>query len=77
MKGMSRSSWWAVLAGLPWSVPYALADSIALDRGKPPSNDVLRMPEGGSALIYLLLAGITCFGAMIYSRRQTARADMA
>jgi hypothetical protein len=35
------------------------------------------VPEGGSALLYLLLAGITCFGAMIYSRRQTARAGTA
>ena len=30
------------------------------------------VPEGGSALMYLLLAGITCFGAMFYSRRETA-----
>ena len=35
------------------------------------------VPEGGSALIYLLLAGISCFAAMFYSRRQNARADMA
>jgi len=29
------------------------------------------VPEGGAALMYLLLAGVTCFGAMFYSRRQT------
>jgi hypothetical protein len=30
------------------------------------------MPEGGSAAMYLLLAGLTCFGAMRYRRRQTS-----
>src|SRR5271157_3696410 len=30
------------------------------------------VPEGGAALMYLLLAGVTCFGAMFYSRRQSA-----
>jgi hypothetical protein len=37
----------------------------------------LQVPEGGSALLYLLLSGVSCLGAMIYSRRQTARAGMA
>ena len=32
----------------------------------------LSVPEGGSPLMYLLLAGITCFGVMFYSRRETA-----
>jgi hypothetical protein len=72
MKGMPRSFWWVVLAGWLRSAQYALANSIALDHGKPPSSDVLRVPEGGSALIYLLLAGATCLRAMIYSRRQTS-----
>jgi len=35
------------------------------------------VPEGGAALIYLLLAGITCFGAIFYSRRQTATGGLA
>jgi hypothetical protein len=34
------------------------------------------VPEGGSTALYLLLAGVSCLGAMIYSRRQTAQADM-
>ena len=29
------------------------------------------VPEGGAAFMYLLLAGVTCFGAMFYSRRQS------
>jgi hypothetical protein len=37
-------------------------------------NKCAAVPEGGSALIYLLLAGVTCFGAMVLrSRRQSAR----
>jgi hypothetical protein len=32
------------------------------------------MPEGGSAAMYLLLAGLTCFGAMRFRRRQTPAA---
>jgi len=35
------------------------------------------VPEGGGALMYLLLAGIACFGAMFYSRRQTAMGGLA
>ncbi len=32
---------------------------------------VVAAPEGGAALMYLLLGGITCFGAMFYSRRES------
>lgn len=32
----------------------------------------LSVPEGGAALMYLLLAGLTCFGAMLFSRKQEA-----
>jgi hypothetical protein len=35
------------------------------------------VPEGGSAMTYLGLAGIVCFGAMFYVRRQRAAAGMA
>jgi hypothetical protein len=38
---------------------------------------VLSAPEGGAALMYLLLAGLTCFGAMFYSRRQVAKQTAA
>lgn len=34
-------------------------------------------PEGGAALMYLLLGGVTCFGAMFYSRRQAGRGGLA
>ena len=35
------------------------------------------VPEGGSAVLYLLLAGLSCFGAMVYSRRRVAMAGLA
>jgi hypothetical protein len=34
-------------------------------------------PEGGAAILYLLLAGITCFGAMYRSRRRQAVGRLA
>jgi hypothetical protein len=38
------------------------------------SNKCAAVPEGGSALMYLLLASLTCCGAMVLrSRRQSAR----
>jgi hypothetical protein len=35
------------------------------------------VPEGGSAALYLLMAGFACFGAMFYRSRQTAFARTA
>jgi len=31
------------------------------------------VPEGGSALLYLLLAGTSCFGCMFYSRHKPCK----
>jgi len=37
-------------------------------------NKCAAVPEGGSALIYVVLASLTCLGAMVLrSRRQSAR----
>jgi hypothetical protein len=36
-----------------------------------------KVPEGGAAAMYLLFAGVTCFGAMFYSRRQSAMSGLA
>lgn len=35
------------------------------------------VPEGGAALMYLMLAGVACFGAMFYSRRQRTKRALA
>jgi hypothetical protein len=40
----------------------------------PRRSKCAAVPEGGPALMYLLLASLTCFGAMVLrSRRQSAR----
>jgi hypothetical protein len=41
------------------------------------SQEMWGVPEGGAALMYLLLAGVTCFGAMFYTRRQSATGGLA
>ncbi len=39
----------------------------------PPPQPTAHVPEGGTALMYLLLAGLCCFGAMVFrSRRQAS-----
>jgi hypothetical protein len=35
-------------------------------------TESLSVPEGGAALLYLLLAGCACFGTMFYSRKRVA-----
>jgi len=35
------------------------------------------VPEGGAASLYLILSGVTCLGAMFYSRRRTAMGGLA
>jgi hypothetical protein len=41
--------------------------------GSCPGQEFMMMvPEGGAAAMYLLLAGLTCFGAMWYRRRRQA-----
>src|ERR1700733_11658399 len=37
-------------------------------------NKCAAVPEGGSALMYLLLASLTCFGAMVLRSRRQVRA---
>ncbi len=37
---------------------------------------VLPAPEGGAAMLYLLLAGITCFGAMFFNARRQVRGSV-
>jgi hypothetical protein len=40
----------------------------------PGQEFLMTVPEGGSAAMYLLLAGLTCFGAMQFRRRRTSAA---
>jgi hypothetical protein len=38
----------------------------------PPPSPYARVPEGGTPLMYLLLAGLCCFGAMVLRLRRQA-----
>ena len=61
MKNRNRKLLLAIVA-VCCMVPAALA----ADRPRP---NVLKAPEGGSTAIYLLAAGLTCFGAMFLRSR--------
>ena len=64
---MNRKQWFIAAVAACCLVPSAFAD-----RGRDHNCDPHRercqqqsMPEGGSAAIYLLGAGLTCVGAMV------------
>jgi hypothetical protein len=69
MKSMSRK-WWLALALL------CLASTTAcpVDDAEKPKNNHQQsknstVPEGGSSLVYVLGAGVTCLGAMLVRYR--------
>jgi len=71
---MSNSKWWLGMIAICCLVPAAFADRHRCD---PHDRDHDRncpqqVPEGGSAAVYLLGAGLTCFGAM-YLRSKTVK----
>lgn len=45
--------------------------------GEPQEMFTLQVPEGGAALMYLLLAGLSCFGAMFLNLRKRDGAQVA
>ena len=45
--------------------------------GGLPQEFLQYVPEGGSTLLFLLLAGGSCFGAMLHRSRRTARSTVA
>jgi len=69
-----HSKWW-LAAALLCLTPVALSAKDGRnkdrDRGCDPHRDkrCQQVPEGGSAAIYLLGAGITCLGAMFIRSR--------
>jgi hypothetical protein len=58
MKNVHRKRWLALVAVLCLVTP-------AVGKHKPTKQ----VPEGGSAAVYLLGAGITCLGAMVVRSR--------
>jgi len=53
--------WWLAAVVICCLAPAAFADQGFNPQSKKPKRQV---PEGGSTAIYLLEAGLTCFGAM-------------
>ena len=67
-----KSKWWLAAVAMCCLAPAALAQTrcyfgeICVD---PPKPSTVAVPEGGSTAIYLLGAGLTCFGAMFLRSR--------
>jgi hypothetical protein len=66
MKSTSKRNgkWWLAVVALCCVAPAAFADHAQLSKSKHQT-----VPEGGSTAIYLLGAGLTCFGAMFLRSR--------
>jgi hypothetical protein len=71
MKSMNRK-WWLGLVALLCLAPASFAIQ---DAGKPKKCDPRRprnchqVPEGGTSLVYVLGAGVTCLGAILVRSR--------
>ena len=75
MKNMNRK-WWLALALLSLAPISAFAgqEEWKLKDHHQRAKDHFRIPEGGSSLVYVLGAGVTCLGAMLVrSRRAKAK----
>jgi len=65
-----RRKWWLGAALLLCLVPSSFAGKPhKCDKDGPDRKCPKEVPEGGSAAIYLLGAGITCLGAMFIRSR--------
>jgi len=53
-----RYTQWLLAAGAAWCLAPA---ALAAGKAQP---TVMKVPEGGSTVIYLLAAGLVCLGAM-------------
>src|SRR5215470_13329007 len=62
----------AVLAVLVCLAPFSLGDK-PRENACRPGRRCQQVPEGGSAAIYLLGAGLTCLGAMVLRSRGGAQ----
>ncbi len=77
MKSLTGSKLWLIALVLLCLAPSTLAAK-PKDRGCDPRRDkrCQSVPEGGSALVYVLGAGIACVGAVI-SRSRMAKLNNA
>jgi hypothetical protein len=67
----SKTKWWLVAVAICCLAPAAFAGQ-GFNQESPNNRKKHHMPEGGSTAIYLLGAGLTCFGAM-FLRSKLAR----
>ena len=70
--GNSKGKWWLAIVVICCLAPAAFADhDYDKDRRCEPHQrrNCQQVPEGGSTAIYLLGAGLTCFGAMFLRSR--------
>jgi len=63
-----NQKWWLTLIALLFLLPAAFAKPENSHQRHRQAMDVT-VPEGGSALVYVLGAGITCLGAMVVRSR--------
>lgn len=92
--GVSNPDWTTIQALIAWAATHPLTPAQLADwiiwtptacvgetqtDGCLSGNEMFQLvPEGGAALLYLLLAGVSCFGAMFFrSRNQSSRPGMA
>jgi hypothetical protein len=68
----SKAKWWMAALLVCCIAPAALADQGRGGHGCDPRQKDCHQqqtPEGGSAVMYLLAAGVTCAGAMFLKSR--------
>lgn len=70
VKSMNRKWWLALpLLFLPATTACPTEDAAQLQNNRQLSKKNLTVPEGGSSLVYVLAAGVTCLGAMLVRSR--------
>ena len=70
MKNMN-GKWWLALVALLCVTPSAFAAPRVGRCDDRRNRDCRPVPEGGSGMIYLLGAGITCAGAILIRSRES------
>lgn len=75
-----KRKWWLAAVVICCLTPVAFASTAHVVEnggcGAASSKNCQQVPEGGSAAIYLLAAGLTCFGA-IFLRSRAARSQQS
>ena len=79
MPARIRNSWFVIVLVLLSMAPGALAFTVHDDRDKKKcryDDCKVAVAEGGNAGLYLLLAGVSCLGAMSFRSRKSEQTDV-